>query len=105
MRPIHTMRPPEMIGTEQHGCADLGFCKAVSARRRMVGDLALQKITGVITASIPEPDCALGVHWDAAEAHHVTAFDVRYDRRSMIPDGVSFFPPIAFLFRWRPAGV
>jgi hypothetical protein len=53
-RPIDTTRPSEMIGTEQQGCADLGFCKAVSARRRMVGDLAIQRITGVITASLPE---------------------------------------------------
>ena len=47
--PIDTMRPSEMIGTEQYGYADLGFCKAVSARRRMVGDLAIQRITGVIS--------------------------------------------------------
>jgi hypothetical protein len=56
-----------MIGTEQHGYADLDFCKAVSARRGVIGDLTMQKITGVITANLPEPDCALGVHWDAAE--------------------------------------
>jgi hypothetical protein len=30
--PIDATRPSEMIGTQQHGCADLGFCKAVSAR-------------------------------------------------------------------------
>jgi len=68
--PIHTIWPPEMIGAEQQWCADLGFCKAVSARRRMVGDLAMQEIPGIITASLPESDCALGVHWDAAETHH-----------------------------------
>jgi hypothetical protein len=33
--PIDTMRPSEMIRTEQHGSADLGFSKAVSARRGM----------------------------------------------------------------------
>jgi len=55
-----------MIGAEQQWCTDLGFCKAVSARRRMVSDLAMLEIPGVITASLPEPDCALGVHWEGS---------------------------------------
>jgi hypothetical protein len=55
-RPINTMRPSKMIGTEQYGHADLGFCKAVSARRGVIGDLAMQRITGVITTSLPETD-------------------------------------------------
>jgi hypothetical protein len=36
--PIDTMRPSEIIGTEQHGRADLGFCEAVSARRSVIRD-------------------------------------------------------------------
>ena len=31
--PIDTVWPSEVIGTEQHGRADLGFSEAVSARR------------------------------------------------------------------------
>ena len=53
-RPIDTMWPSEMIGTEQYGRADLGFCEAVSARRWVIRDLVMQRITGVITASLPE---------------------------------------------------
>jgi len=40
----------EMVGAEHHRCTDLRFSKAVSARRRMVGDLAMQEIPGVITS-------------------------------------------------------
>ena len=52
--PIDAMRPSEMIGTEQHGCADCGFCEAMSAGRWVIRDLAVQRITGVITARVRE---------------------------------------------------
>ena len=96
--PIDTMRPSEMIGTEQHRRTDLRFCEAVSARRGVIGDLVMQRITGIITASLPEPDGARSVHWNAAKTHHRTPFEVRYEGSSMISNRVSFFPPIALLF-------
>jgi hypothetical protein len=68
--PIDTMRPSKMIRTEQHGRTDLGFGKAVSARRGVIRDLAMQRITGIITASLPEPDGARSVHWNAAKIGH-----------------------------------
>ena len=68
--PIDTVWPSEMIETEQYGCADLGVCKAVSARRRVIGDLPMQRITGVIPASLPETDGALSVHRDIAKTDH-----------------------------------
>jgi hypothetical protein len=70
--PIDTMRPSEMIRTEQHGSADLGFSKAVSARRGVIRDPAMQRITGIIKASLPEPDGARSVHWNAAKTDHRT---------------------------------
>jgi hypothetical protein len=76
--PIDTVRPSEMIGTEQHGRADLGVCEAVSARRWVISDLAMQRITGVITASLPETDGARSVHWNAAKTDHRTAFEMEY---------------------------
>src|SRR6266446_4220492 len=96
--PIDTMRPSEMIGTEQYGRANLGICKAVSAGRGVIGDLAMQRITSVITVSLAEPAGACRVHRDAAKTDHRTAFEMRYDCRSMMPDRMSFFPPIALLF-------
>jgi len=80
--PIDAMGPPEMIGTEQHKRAGLRFCKAVSARRGVLGDLPVQSITGVITASVPEADCARSVHRDAAETDHRMAFEMRYEGRA-----------------------
>jgi hypothetical protein len=68
--PIDTMGPSEMIRTEQYGRANLGICKAVSAGRGLIGDLAMQSITGVITASLPEPDGVCSVHRDAAKTDH-----------------------------------
>jgi hypothetical protein len=87
-----------MIRTEQHGSADLGFSKAVSTRRGVIRDPAMQRITGIITASLPEPDGARSVHWNAAKTDHRTPFEVRYEGSSMISNRVSFFPPIALLF-------
>jgi hypothetical protein len=77
--PIHTMWPSEMVGTEQYGHADLRFCEAMSAGRWVIGDLAMQRITGVITASLPEPDGACSLHRDAAKTDHRTPFEVRYE--------------------------
>ncbi len=68
--PIDTMGPSEMIGTEQHGGADLGFCEAVSARRWVIRDRAVQRITGVIAASLLETDGARGVHRNAAKTDY-----------------------------------
>ena len=79
--PIDTVRPPEMVGTEQDCRADLGFREAVSARRGVIRDLAMQRITGVITASLPETDCTRSVHGDAAETDHRAAFEMRYEDR------------------------
>ena len=79
--PIDTMRPSEMIRTEQHGSADLGFSKAVSARHGVIRDPAMQRITGIIKASLPEPDGARSVHWNAAKTDHRTPFEVRYEGR------------------------
>jgi len=59
--PIDAMRPSEMIRTEQHGRTDLGFGKAVSARRGVIRDLAMQRITGIITASLPEPEGTVSI--------------------------------------------
>jgi hypothetical protein len=70
--PIDTMRPFEMIGTEQDRRANLGFSKAVSARRGVIRDPAMQRITGIITASLPEPDGARSVHWNAPKTDHRT---------------------------------
>src|ERR1700680_4674571 len=75
--PIDTMRPSEMIGTEQHRRTDLRFCEAVSARRGVIRDHAMQRITGVITASLPEPDGARSLHREAAKTDHRTPFEVR----------------------------
>ena len=80
------MRPSEMIGAEQHGGADLGFCEAVSAGCGVIRDFAMQKITGVITASLPEPDGARSLHRDAAETDHRTAFEMSYEGPNMIPN-------------------
>ena len=93
------MRPSEMVGTEQHRRTDLGFCEAVSARRWVIGDLPMQSITCVITASLPEPAGARSVHRDAAKTDHRAAFEMSYRGPSMIPDWVSFFPLVALLFR------
>ena len=71
------MGPSEMIGTEQHGRTDLGVWKAVSAGREVIGDLPVQRITGVIVASVPETYGARGVHRDAAETDHRMAFEIR----------------------------
>ena len=106
-RPIDTMGPSEMIGTEQHGRADLGFCEAVSARRWVIGDLPMQSITCVITASLPEPTGARSVHRDAAETDHRTAFEMSYEGRSMIPRSGIFLPAVCSFIRddipYRPA--
>src|SRR5436190_14686263 len=75
-RPIDPMRPSEMIGAEQHRHTDLRFCEAVSARRGVIRDHAMQRITGVITASLPEPDGTRSVHWNAAKTDHCTLFEV-----------------------------
>src|SRR5215472_17231204 len=77
--PIDTVRPPEMVGTEQDCRADLGFREAVSARRGVIRDLAMQRITGVITACLAEANCALSVHRDATKTVHSSTFKMRYD--------------------------
>jgi hypothetical protein len=64
----------------------------------VIGDLPMQRITGVITASLPKPAGTRSVHRDAAITGHHTAFEMRDHHRSMIPDWMSFFPPVAFLF-------
>ena len=79
--PIDTVRPPEMVGTEQDCRGDLGFREAVSARRGVIRDLVMQRITGVITANLPETDCTRSVHGDAAETDHRAAFEMRYEGR------------------------
>jgi hypothetical protein len=79
--PIDPMRPSEMIGTEQYRHADLRVCEAVSAGRWVIRDLAMQRITGVITASPPETNGARSVHRDAAKTDHRTRFEVRYEGR------------------------
>jgi len=79
-----------MVGTEQHGRTDLGVCEAVSARRGVLSDLPVQRITGVITASVPETYGARGVHWDAAETDHCTAFEMSYG-------GAEYDLPIGYL--------
>src|ERR1700730_4437493 len=61
--PIDTLRPSEMIRTEQH---------AGSAKRGVIRDPAMQRIPGIITASLPEPDGARSVHWNAAKTDHRT---------------------------------
>ena len=75
-----------MVGTEQDCRADLGFREAVSARRGVIRDLVMQRITGVITASLPETDCTRSVHRYAAETDHRAAFEmsarIEYDPRS-----------------------
>jgi hypothetical protein len=43
----------------------------------VLGDLPVQRITGVITASVPETDGAGSVYRDAAETNHYTAFEIR----------------------------
>jgi len=70
------MRPAEMVGTQQHDRADLGFREAVSARRWVIRDLVMQRITGVITTSLPEPNGARSVHGDAAKTNHHTPFEI-----------------------------
>ena len=80
--PIDTMWPSESIGTEQQGRADLRVREPVSARRGVLGDLPVQSITGVITACVPEADCARSVHRDAAETDHRMAFEMRYEGRA-----------------------
>src|SRR5271155_5470454 len=97
--PVDALRPSEMIGTEQYGRADLGVCKAVSARRGVIGDLAVQRITGVITASLSETDGARSVHRDVAKTDHRTSFEIGFDGPIMIPNWTSFFPPVALSFR------
>src|SRR5271156_5138945 len=84
-RPIDALRPSEMIGTEQYERADLGFCKAVSARRGVISDLAVQRITGVIPASLPETDGGHSVHRDGAKTDHRTPFEIGFEGPSMIP--------------------
>jgi len=79
-----------MVGTEQHGRTDLGVCEAVSARRGVPNDVSVQRITGVITASVPETYGARGVHWDAAETDHCTAFEMSYG-------GAEYDLPIGYL--------
>jgi hypothetical protein len=97
--PIDTMRSPEMIRTEQHGSADLGFSKAVSARRGVIRDPAMQRIIGIIRASLPEPDGARSVHWNAAKTEHRTAFEMRYDRPKYDPGWGVFLPACCFLIQ------
>jgi hypothetical protein len=53
-----------MMRTEQNGRTDLGVCEAVSARRGVLGDLPVQRITGIIATGVPETDGTRGVHWD-----------------------------------------
>jgi hypothetical protein len=81
-----------MIGTEQYGRADLGFCKAVSARRGMIGYFAVQRITGVITASLSEPDGASSVHRDAPKTDHRLPFEIRYGGAEYHPNFAGFLP-------------
>ena len=88
-----------MVGTEQHGRTDLGVCEAVSARRGVLSDLPVQRITGVITASVPETDGARGVHRDAAETDHCMAFEMSCGGRSMIPRSGIFLPAVCFLIQ------
>src|SRR5215472_13427932 len=96
-----------MVGTEQHGRTDLGVCEAVSARRGVPNDVSVQRITGVITASVPETYGARGVHWDAAETDHCTAFEMSYGGPSMISRSGIFLPAVCFLIRddvlYRPS--
>ena len=75
------MRPSKMIRTEQHGSADLGFSKAVAARRGVIRYLVMQVITGIITASLPETDGACSVHRDAAKTDHRSTFEMSYQGR------------------------
>jgi hypothetical protein len=79
--PVDPMGPSEMIRTQQYRRANLGICKAVSAGRGVIGDLAMQRITGVITASLPETDGARSVHWNVAKTNHRTAFEMTYEGR------------------------
>jgi hypothetical protein len=97
--PIDTMRPSEMIGTEQHGRADLGLCKAVSARRGVIRDRAVQRITGVVTASLPETDGPPSIHRDAAKTNHRTAFEMSYKGPSMISRLGVFLPACCFVIQ------
>ena len=97
--PVDTMRPSEMIGTEQHGSTDLRFCEAVSARRWVIRELAMQRITGVVTASLPETDGARSVHRDAAKTNHRTAFEMSYRGPSMIPGLGVFLPACCFVIQ------
>ena len=76
--PIDTVRPSEMIGTEQHRRTDLRFYEAVSAGCGVIRDLAMQRITGIITASLPEPEGTRSVHWNAAKTDHRMAFEMEY---------------------------
>jgi len=96
-----------MVGTEQHGRTDLGVREAVSARRGVLDDPSVQRITGVIAASAPETYGARGVHRDAAETNHSTAFEMSYGGPSMILRSGIFLPAVCFLIRddvlYRPA--
>jgi hypothetical protein len=71
----------------------------VSARRGVISDLAVQRITGVITASLPESGGACSVHRDVAKTDHRTPSEIGFEGPSMIPNWASFFPPLAMLFR------
>jgi len=98
-RPVDTVRPSEMIGTEQYGRADLGFCKAVSARRGVIGYLAVQRITGVITASLSEPDGASGIHRDPAKTDHRLPFEIRYGGAEYHLNFAGFLPTACFVIQ------
>jgi hypothetical protein len=66
-------------------------------RDRVIGDLAMQRITGFITVSLSETDDARSVHRDVTKTDHRTPFEIRYEGPSMIPNWVSLFPPVAFV--------
>jgi len=59
-------------------------------RDRVIGDLAMQEITGVITVSLQETDGARSVHRAVAKNDHRTPFEMRHEGLSMIPNWVSF---------------
>jgi hypothetical protein len=97
--PIDPMRPSEMIGTEQYGHADLRFREAVSAGRWVIRDLAMQRITGVITASLPETNGARSVHRDATKTDHRTPFEIRYEGAEGDPKLAVFLPADCFVIQ------
>jgi hypothetical protein len=62
----------------------------------VIGDIAMQKITSVITTSLAETDGTRSVHWNAAKTDHRTPFEVRVEHD--LKSGV-FLPAACFVIQ------